>query len=214
MAEMIVDYTACAASGGMELKKRLDSAAAEYSPLCGEYFAYLQAKRGKKGMAFTESACGFLLLDNLLKKNGVERSEIVISRNPDGRPCVINRGDIDFSISHSEGAVFCCVSIGENAQIGGDIQRVRNYSREYLEQLARTFMGKRQLESFLVSSDRTRFFYTAWTDREAVYKRCSHYPGLTEAVDAAPAQGDFLTGVISSCGGRFYYSISLPEREE
>lgn len=206
MADLIVDYTACMVSGGAGLKSRIESAEAEYSPLCGEYFSYLY---GKRGAAFTESACGFLLLDNLLIKNGVNRSEVAIARNSDGRPCVINRTDIDFSISHSEGAAFCCVVIGENAAVGADVQRVRNYSREYLEQLARTFMSKSQLESFLINSDRTEYFYTAWTNREAAYKRCGSYPGLTDDFDGAAAQGSFTVGKITACGGRYYYSISL-----
>ncbi len=209
MAEMLIDYTACIVSGGAELISRIESAEQEYSPLCGEYFAYLYGKRGE---AFVESACGLLLLDGLLKKNGVDRSEVAIARNSDGRPCVINRSDIDFSISHSEGAAFCCVVLGENAQVGADIQRVRNYSREYLERLARTFMSKSQLESFLVSSDREKYFYTAWTNREAAYKRCGSYPGFTEEADGAPAQGEFTNGIITACGNRYYYSISLPER--
>lgn len=209
MADLIFDYTACIVSGGAELIGRIESAEAEYSPLCGEYFAYLY---GKRGAAFPESACGFLLLDGLLKKNGIDRSEVAIARNSDGRPCIINRGDIDFSISHSEGAAFCCVTIGENARVGADIQRVRTYSREYLEQLARTFMSKSQLESFLVSSDREKYFYTAWTDREAAYKRIGSYHGFTEETDGAPARGEFKNGVITACGRRYYYSISLPEK--
>lgn len=211
MAEMIIDYTACIVSGGAGLIDRIETAAADYSPLCGEYFAYLY---GKRGAAFVESACGFLLLDVLLKKNGVDRSEVAIARNSDGRPCVINRTDIDFSISHSEGAAFCCVAIGENARVGADIQRVRTYSREYMEQLARAFMSKSQLESFLVSSDREKYFYTAWTDREAAYKRSGSYHGVTEESDGAAAQGTFKNGVITACGNRYYYSISLPEWTE
>lgn len=209
MAELMIDYTACMVSGGAGLISRIESAAAEYSPLCGEYFGYLYGKRGKKVEAFVESACGFLLLDELLKKNGVNRAELAIARNSDGRPCVINRSDIDFSISHSEGAAFCCLAVGEDARVGADIQRVRNYSREYLEQLARTFMSKSQLESFLVCSDRERYFYTAWTDREAEYKRCGSYPGLSVGNDGAPAQGEFTNGRISACGKKYYYSISL-----
>ncbi|MGN1339093.1 MAG: 4'-phosphopantetheinyl transferase family protein [Oscillospiraceae bacterium] len=214
MAEIFFDYTACIVSGGSELKNRIEDAAAEYSPLCGEYFAYLYGKNGRNGEAFIESACGFLLLDILLKKNGVDRLEVAVARNSDGRPCVINRNDIDFSISHSEGAAFCCVAIGENARVGADIQRVRTYSREYMEQLARTFMSKSQLESFLVSSEREKYFYTAWTDREAAYKRCGSYHGVTEEFDGAPAQGEFRNGIITACGSRYYYSISLPERTE
>lgn len=214
MADYTVDFSACVVSGNTALKSRIQTAAAQYSDMCGEYFDYLLAKDGKSEKAFPESACAFLLLDNLLIKNGVERSGLVIARNPEGRPCVINRNDVDFSVSHSEGAAFCCLALGENAAVGGDIQHVRNYSREYLERLARTFMSKSQLDEFLICPDKTDYFYTAWTKREAEYKRCGSYPGLTAEKDSEPARGIFRTGVITACGGRYYYSISLPEKAE
>lgn len=102
MAELKYDFTACIVSGGVELPGRIDSAREEYSRTCGEYFDYLSGKLGKP--SFTESACGFVLLDNLLKKNGIDRRNLEIMRNSDGRPCIINRSDVDFSVSHSEGA--------------------------------------------------------------------------------------------------------------
>lgn len=213
MAELSVDFSACVVSGKVALRSRIQAAAAQYSSMCGEYFDYLLAKNGRSGKAFSESASAFLLLDNLLTKNGVERSGLVIARNSEGRPCVINRSDVDFSVSHSEGVAFCCLALGENVAVGGDIQRVRNYSNEYLEQLARAFMSKSQLDEFLICSDRTRYFYTAWTQREAEYKRCGSYPGLTGEKDGEPAQGGLRTGVITACGSRYYYSISLNTKE-
>ncbi len=209
MAEFTVDFAACLVSGCASLRSRIQAVMPQYSNMCGEYFDYLLAKGGRSGRAFLESACAFLLLDNLLIKNGVERSGIVIARSSEGRPCVINRNDIDFSVSHSEGAAFCCLALGENASVGADIQHVRNYSREYLERLARTFMSKSQLDEFLICSDKTDYFYTAWTQREAEYKRCGVYPGLTVEKDGGPAQGGLSTGVITACAGRYYYSISL-----
>lgn len=213
MAELRVDYSACVVAG-TALRDSINATRMYYSELCEEYFDSLLAKPVKPGGGFTESACAFLLLDGLLQKNGVERSGLVISRDPEGRPRIINRTDIDFSISHSEGAAFCCLAVGENASVGADIQRVRNYSREYMEQLARTFMSKSRLESFLICSDRERYFYTAWTEREAVYKRCGVYPGLTAENDGTPAQGITRRGIITACGSRYHYCISLPETAE
>lgn len=115
MAELKFDWSACIVSGGAELINRVEAARAEYSSVCSEYFDYLVSKAGKTGVhgdRFEESACGFLLLDNLLKKNGIDRRDLAIMRDSGGRPCIINRSDIDFSISHSEGAALCCLAIG------------------------------------------------------------------------------------------------------
>lgn len=206
MAELKIDFSACIVSGGSELLGQIEALRSEYSPMCGEYFDYITGKSGRHMDAFVESACGFLLLDNLLKKNGVDRSAIAIARNSDGRPCVINRNDLDFSVSHSEGAAFCCVAAGADAAVGADIQFARTYSRERMEELAKTFMSQSELNSFLRSSARTDEFFQAWTRRESHYKRCGH--------DYALAPGSFLNGIISSCGKQYYYSISLPEQGE
>lgn len=206
MAELTYNFSACIVSGGSELIKHIEALRGEYSPMCGEYFDYITGKRGRNSTAFTESACALILLDNLLKKHGIDRMSLAISRNADGRPCVINRNDLDFSVSHSEGAALCCIAIGADASVGADIQFARNYSRERMEELARTFMSQSELNSFLRSSTRADDFFRAWTKRESYYKRCGH--------DDVPAPGRFTGGIVASCGKRYYYSISLPEQGE
>ena len=207
MADIRIDWTACIASGGPELVERISAARSEYSGMCAEYFDHIMSKQGKHS-AFTESACGFILLDSLLKKNGIDRRSLAIAIAPNGRPCVINRSDVDFSISHSEGAAMCCLAIGGDASVGADIQHVRRYSDERLEELSRTFMEQREINSLLKggSAEKTDMFYRAWTRRESCYKRCGQ--------DRAPFPGTFTAGVISSCGERYYYSINIPENDD
>lgn len=206
MAELTYDFSACIVSGGSELLKRVETLRGEYSPMCGEYFDYITGKYARHIEAFRESTCGVILLDNLLKKHGIDRMSLAIARNSDGRPCVINRNDLDFSVSHSEGAALCCIATGADASVGADIQFARNYSRERMEELARTFMSQSELNGFLRSSTRADDFFRAWTKRESYYKRCGH--------DDVPAPGSFAGGIITSCGKRYYYSISLPEQGE
>ncbi len=214
MAELTFDLSCCIVSGGVELRERVERAQADYSGLCKEYFENILAKYGKSGKAFPQSACAFLLLDELLKKQGVDRQRLAISRNAEGRPCVINRSDVDFSISHSEGAALACVAVGKDAEIGADIQRVRNYTNEHMEQLARSFMDEAELTGFLSSTERTEYFYTAWTRREALFKRTGSYHGLNGSPERASAQGRFITGLVTACGSRYYYSISLPDEAD
>lgn len=116
MAELVYDFAACVVSGGTELMKRIEPLREEYSPLCGEYFDRIAAM-SEAGYA----PCGFLLLDNLLKKHGVDRHNIAISLKPDGRPCVINNSNIAISISCSGKAAFCCAAFGENAAIDSEL---------------------------------------------------------------------------------------------
>ena len=212
MAELKFDFTACIVSGGVELLERINSAREEYSRTCGEYFDYLAGKSGKP--TFAESACGFILLDNLLKKNGIDRRNLEIMRDSNGRPCIINRRDVDFSVSHSEGAALVCVAAGADAEVGADIQRVRSYSREHMEKLARSFMDAAEYTGFMMSGDRERYFYTAWTRREALYKRSGIYHGLNGKPEAVRMHGKFITGKITACGSLYYYSISLPNEDD
>ena len=211
MAELKIDWSACVVSGGAELINRVEAARGEYSAVCAEYFDYLVSKAGKTGVhgdRFEESACGFLLLDNLLKKNGIDRRELAIARDAGGRPCVINRSDIDFSISHSEGAALCCIAIGADASVGADIQRVREIDPGRIEELAKAFMEQRELHMLHIAggAEKISMFYREWTRRESCFKRCGQ--------DELPLSGIFRTGIISACGETYYYSISLPENDD
>ncbi len=202
----LTDFTCCAAAGGDNLRPRIEQARELYSPMSEEYFNRILAKGGR---AFTETACGFLLADSLFSKHNVDKESLVISRNADGRPCIINRQDIDFSISHSEGAVLCSVCIGENARTGCDVQFVREYPPDKMAQLAEIFMGARDYAQYLTTQDE-RLFYTIWTRREAYIK---HSGGdvFADLRDVDYHSGGYRTGRITSMGHRYYYSIYSEE---
>lgn len=203
MAELI-DFSACIVSGGASLAKRIEALRPAYSALCAEYFDGLLQKHGT---AFEESASGFLLLDGLFLKNGVSRSDLVISRGDDGRPDVINRNGVDFSISHSEGAAMCVLALGPDISVGADIQHVRGYSKEKMIELADTFMGSDDYMRFLKTADE-ELFYTLWTRREAYIKRVGA-DVFADTRDIKLDTDNFRTGVISACGERYYYSICI-----
>ena len=197
-----IEITACIAAGGDGLRPRLEQAREQYSEMSEEYFGRILAKTGR---SFNESACGFLLADSLMTKHGIDRKNVVISRNADGRPCIINRTDIDFSISHSDGAVLCGLCIGDNARIGCDVQRVRSYTDEKMIKLAEVFMGAYDYTEFLKTYDR-ELFYTLWTRREAYIK---HRGGdVFEDIRNVNLHTDeYRTGIITSCGIKYYYSV-------
>ncbi len=202
MDKHIIDFSACIVSGGENLRPRVEEARQNYSPMSEEYFNGILAKEGQK---LSESLCGFLLLDNLLVKNGIDRSGLVISRNADGRPSVINRRDLDFSISHSEGAACCAVIIGSEVKIGCDIQRARKYPQQKMSELAEIFMCARDYKEFLKTEDE-RLFYTIWTRREAFIK-ANGGDVFADMRDMNFNTDDFTTAEIYAMGERYYYSI-------
>lgn len=116
-----------------------------------------------------------------------------------GRPCIINRSDIDFSISHSEGAALCCLAIGADASVGADIQHARETDPQRIEELAKTFMQQRELHMLQISSaaDRKNMFYHEWTRRESYFKGAvrttSRCPGYSEKGSSERAAGSIIT---------------------
>ena len=220
---MIVDFGACIVTGG-GLRPRIENARTFYAEGCAAYFNDILSKRGK---AFADSACGFLLLDSLLQKHKINRLELEIFLDKNGRPRA-NFSDLDFSISHSEGCAMCVVAVGEGANVGVDIQRERPYSFEKMLELARTFMNDEEFKSFsdtsavgktmpISSFDRgmeafarkNREFYTAWTRRESYTKRIGS--DIFDNLKTAKIDGEFYRdGVITACGERYYYSICAP----
>lgn len=202
MDNFTTDFAACVVSGEDTLRTRVDDARLCYSPMSSEYFDGILSKEGRK---LSESLCGFLLLDELLQKNQADRASLVISRNGDGRPSVINRRNIDFSISHSEGVACCALIVGEEVRIGCDIQRVRQYSPEKMSELAHIFMPPKALTEFLKTGD-ADLFYTVWTRREA-YIKANGGDVFADLRQVNLFTEGFSTHTISSMGDRYFYSI-------
>ena len=220
---MIVDFSASIVTGG-GIRARVENARSCYAEACAAYFNDILGKRGR---AFSDSACGFLLLDSLLQKHKIDRAELEITLDPNGRPRT-DRGDLDLSISHSEGCAVCVLAIGEGANVGVDVQRERPYSLEKMLELARAFMNDSEFAEFsaptspkrpmpLISYDRdmedfiqkSREFYTAWTRRESYTKRIGS--DIFANLKTAKIDGEhYRDGVINACGERYYYSICAP----
>lgn len=221
---MKIDFSASIVAGG-GLRSRVENARTFYAEGCAAYFNDILSKRGK---AFADSACGFLLLDSLLQKHKINRSELVITLDVNGRPRT-NSNELDFSVSHSEGCAMCVVALGEDANVGVDVQRERPYSLEKMTELARAFMNDEELRRFgepassgktiaMMSSDRdvddfiskNKEFYTAWTRRESYSKRIGS--DIFDNLKTARIENEhYRDGVISSCGERYYFSICAPE---
>lgn len=198
----MIDLSASIVTGGGMLRVRIENARTFYNVGCAEYFEDMLSKRGG---AFCDSACGFLLLDSLLQKHRVSRAELVITLDANGRPRT-NFSDLDLSISHSEGCAVCVVELGEGANIGCDVQRERPYSAEKIDELARAFMTEEELSRFGGSENKHAELFTAWTRREAYVKRIGS--DIFDNLKCDLSAESFRDGVITACGRRYYYSIN------
>lgn len=203
MTNNVIDFAASIVTGGGVLRARIENAAAFYNEGSRGYFEDILSKRGN---AFCDSACGFLLLDSLLQKNRIDRAELVITLDERGRPHT-NRSDLDFSISHSEGCAMCVIEIGEGANIGIDVQRERPYSSEKMRDLSEAFMSDIERYNFILDGCEPAKFFTAWTRRESYVKRIGS--DIFDNLKCADLSSEsFREGVITACGRRYYYSIN------
>lgn len=206
---MKIDFASCIVTGGSYMRARVESAMTNYDEASAPYFQLILSKRKE---AFCDSACGFLLLDGLLQKNKIDRSDIVITVDKRNRPH-ISAEYLDFSVSHSEGCALCALAVGNGAEdvtIGCDVQRMRDYSREKMAELSHAFMNERELAQFERDNFNSDDFFTAWTHRESYVKRAG--ADIFEALRNADLDGElFIDGVIYACGEKYRYSINRPQ---
>ena len=202
VAALKIDFSASIVTGG-GLRSRIEELRICYDPRCVDYFEDILKRRGS---SFADSASGFMLLDSLLQKNGINRLETAILLDSNGRP-YIDDPTLDFSISHSGGCVLCVLAMGGNAAVGCDVQYARDYTEEKLSTLAGTFMNDLELSGFEQASDRSAEFFKAWTRREAYVKRIGS--DIFNNLKTADLSGEyFREGVIYACGERYFYSIN------
>lgn len=197
-----IDFSASIVTGG-GLRQRVEELREFYDPQCAAYFEQILSKRKE---AFCDSASAFMLLDSLLQKNKIDRYKTAILLDDFGRPYIDDPG-LDFSVSHSEGCAICVLAMGEDAAVGCDVQRARLYSDEKLTELAAAFMTADEFSEFSKTAEKSVFFFTKWTRREAYVKRVGS--DIFDNLKTADLSGEyFRDGVITACGERYYFSIN------
>ena len=122
--------------------------------------------RLKNENARQESLCAGLLYAYAMECRGLPR-DAAVERLPAGRPVLVGRDDVWFSLSHSGRYVLCAVS---GRPIGADVQELRAARTS----IARRFHPEERawLES-LPEKERNAALFRLWTRKEAWVKAVS-----------------------------------------
>lgn len=154
-----------------------DAAAAYLRRSFGTEFAD-SAINKKNPVSRNESVTGLVLLDRILRRNGICPENLKFYRDIDrnGRPRT-DACDIDFNISHSGEYAVCAVGIGNEPQVGIDIQKHIGEQRQ--KKLIGRFFAPDEAEYFNKNGESEAAFLSLWTRKEAYLK----YTGKGISVD-------------------------------
>ena len=98
---------------------------------------------------------------------------IQLSYGAHGKPRLAktHQSPLKFNLSHSGDYALCALT--KQHSIGIDIEKIRNDDPDYYLRLATRFFSRQEFEAIRVASehDRTLFFFTCWTRKEAYLKR-------------------------------------------
>ena len=146
-----------------------------------------------------------LLEYGLMRSLGIKIEELSFTRDKSGR-YMTDR--VEFSLSHSKGALAVAVS---RAPVGVDIEDVETACREGMP---RRFMTDGEYERYksLPEDEKQRFFITAWTAKEALFKASHKEAFVATDIDSNSTS---LKSYEISVGGRAYslsVATATPER--
>lgn len=110
----------------------------------------------------TCAAAYLLLCEGLRKEHGITEKP-VFEFGEHGKPSIVGRPDIHFSLSHCREAAICVLS---DRPVGIDIESVGRYN----ERLARYTMNDEEMAQILAFNRPDIAFTRLWTQKEAVLK--------------------------------------------
>ena len=131
---------------------------------------YLSDQRKEKVLSYRflpdkiSSAAAFVLLRYALKEYTGEDVLCEFGFYPEGKPYLLSRADVRFSLSHDKKGV--CVALSES-EIGADVQEVFPYEKS----LAERILSPRERSVFDRFGPDDRLFTRMWTMKESLGKR-------------------------------------------
>ncbi|MBR5635236.1 MAG: 4'-phosphopantetheinyl transferase superfamily protein [Prevotella sp.] len=136
----------------------LDAALAELSEQRREQALRYRHELGRR----TCAAAYLLLCEGLRKEYGIVEKPI-FEYGEHGKPSIVGRPDIHFSLSHCREAAICVVS---DRPVGVDVESVHRYN----ERLARYTMNDEEMAEILAAESPDLAFTRLWTQKEALLK--------------------------------------------
>ena len=104
---------------------------------------------------------------------GTPANTIQFSYDTHGKPQLAktHQSSFEFNLSHSGDSALCALT--KNHSIGIDIEKIRNSDPDYYLRLATRFFSRKECEAINTAheQDRTLFFFSCWTRKEAYLKR-------------------------------------------
>ena len=129
-----------------------------------------------------------LLCAQALRQAGAD--DLSLTRSPLGKPALLRRGDLHFSLSHSGTLALCAVS---GQPVGADVEGLRPPDQG----VARLTFQPRELAWLAAQPDQARAFTRLWTRKESLLKR------LGDGFSRDPRSVSVLPGTPSAEGGFF-----------
>ena len=148
--------------------------------LCFEWARIPSAPEPRRAL---QSDTAYALLDRLLRQNGLTGGPI--SRTDRGRPYFASAPHIDFSIAHTEFAVFCVVVAKADShppRVGLDAEPCNSLSTKKALALAERFFAPEELRYVNDAPDAVCAFLEVFTRKEAYAKY--HGGGLAATLSA------------------------------
>ena len=124
---------------------------------------YLSLSPRAATIAAQRAVAGRLLRHGLADQFGFAPTDIHLERDRFGRPGLVGRTDVQFSISHCPEAVAVLVA---DAPVGVDVESIRPYDRY----AARRVLADDELARLATSSEPDRDFFRLWTLKESYGK--------------------------------------------
>lgn len=168
-----------------------------------------QALRYRHELGRRTCAAAYLLLcEGLRKEYGITEKPI-FEYGEHGKPSIVGRSNIHFSLSHCREAAICVVS---DRPVGVDVESIHRYN----ERLARYTMNDEEMAEILAAESPGLAFTRLWTQKEALLKCTGEGIGndlkdVLKNYKKSPSPSGEGNGVrfstVESPDGRYVYSV-------
>lgn len=135
-----------------------------------------------------ESLSGILLLQRGLEQANLMPEDEILCFEAQGRP-YLQSGNVDFSISHTNGITVCAVMTAAEGRVGVDVERSRERNGDSMKRIADRWFTQGERKLFLENSVEAQFL-EIWTGKEALSKQQGGGLGVLARCDVTDLSED------------------------